>query len=189
MQAQYLSTRLSAYNLNAAFLKTLSETGSYLWGSTIIRAMLVSATWEPNDIDILVNNEDASAVEAALGDCGYTDKLSVSPYHPIITGDIEREPSKLFAAAVPKIWYFQQWIDLPGTGRARRVVKLWIGDAMPAFNAVDISCCRVAATVGANGTLKFHGRVDGTFRVLYGDPDDGDIYNRITKYKRRLGIE
>jgi hypothetical protein len=195
MASSYITkTLMPAYELGSELLAALQQYGGRFWGSAVVRAMHGS-DWEPNDIDILVADEEAAAaVEKALELNGYKNKLVISPYHPIITGDIEREPSKKFGTAVPKVWYFQQWIDYlpPGSFiqfRARRVVKVWIGDFDAAMAAADLSCCRVAATVEANGSLKFHGRPDATFRVLYGDPDDGDIYSRVTKYKRRLGIE
>ena len=142
-----------------------------------------------NDIDILVPDEQAAAaVEKALG---YGEKIVMGPSDECL-GD--QEVSERFAAAVPILWYFQQWRDVPTiipdySIRARRVVKVWIGDFDAVMAAVDLSCCRVAATVEADGCLKFHGRLDGTFRVLDGDPNDGDIYSRVTKYKRRLGFE
>jgi hypothetical protein len=188
----FIKTLMPAYGLGPELLGALHECNGRFWGSAVVRAMHgegAVAPWEPNDIDILVADKDAAAaVEKSLG---YGNKIIVGPSDELL-GD--HEVSERFAAAVPIVWYFQQWRDVPTnipdySIRARRVVKVWIGDFDKAMAAADLSCCRVAATVEADGRLKFHGRTDGTFRVLDGDPDDGDIYSRITKYKRRLGIE
>lgn len=174
---------MPAYGLSPEFLRAMHLCGGRFWGSAVVRAY--SANWDVNDIDILVADEKAAAtVEKALN---YGEKIVMGPSDECFV-------SKRFAAAVPIIWYFQQWLnvpsEIPGANmRARRVVKVWIGDFNEAMAAADLSCCRVAATIGADGAIKFHGRYDGTFRILYGNPDDGDIYSRVTKYKRRLNIE
>jgi hypothetical protein len=168
---------LPAYHLDDGFLRTLSEVGAYIWGSAVIRAMMDGATWEPNDIDILVKSEEeAAAAAAALNTCGYDRILEIEP----------NEENRVFIDTRCDMWYFQQWIDV-AHGKARRVVKIWIGDIEGAFAAADLSCCRVGITVRDNGMLKFHGRL-GAFRVLIGDPDDCDPYSRITKYKQRFDI-
>lgn len=184
MTDYFIKTLMPAYGLGPELLEVMHLYDGRFWGSAVVRAMS-DGDWEPNDIDILVADEKAAAaVEKALG---YGDKIVMEPSDESII-------TKRFAATVPTMWYFQQWLnvpsEIPGSNiRARRVIKVWIGDFDAAMAAADLSCCRVAATVEAGNALKFHGRMDGTFRVIYGDPDDGDIYSRITKYKRRLGIE
>ena len=186
MASYFTETLIPAYGLGPELLGALHLCEGRFWGSAVVRAMMKDADWEPNDIDILVADEEAaSTVEKALI---YGDKIVMGPSDECLG-------SERFAAAIPKLWYFQKWLDAPGSLvpglniRARRVIKVWIGDFDAAMAAVDLSCCRCAATVEAGNALKFHGRPDGTFRVLDGDPDDGDIYSRVTKYKRRLGIE
>jgi hypothetical protein len=183
MASSYITkTLMPAYGLGSELLEALRKCKGRFWGSAVVRAS--NAEWTPNDIDILVADEEAaSTVEKALG---YGEKIVMGPSDG-------QEVSERFAAAVPVIWYFQQWrsvpTEIPGSNmRARRVVKVWIGDFDAVMAAVDLSCCRVAATVEAGGALKFHGRPD-TFKVLVGDTDDCDPYSRVTKYKRRLGIE
>lgn len=190
MASSYITkTLMPAYGLGSELLEALHKCKGRFWGSAVVRALMKDAEWTPNNIDILVaNEEDAVAVEKALG---YGEKIVIEPFNECIDG---QEVTKWLAAAVPTLLYFQQWRDEPTTIpdyiiRARRVVKVWIGDFDAVMAAVDMSCCRVAATVRADGTLKFHGRPDGTFKVLDSYPDDDDIYSRVTKYKRRLGIE
>ena len=187
MSDYFIKTLMPAYGLGPELLGAMHLCGGRFWGSAVVRAS--SANWEPNDIDILVADEEAAAaVEKALG---YGEKIVMGPSDECLGG---HEVSERFAAAVPTLWYFQQWRDVPNeipdySIRARRVVKVWIGDFDAAMAAADLSCCRVAATVEAGNALKFHGRTDGTFRVLDGDDDDCDPYSRVTKYKRRLDIQ
>lgn len=184
----FIKTLLPAYGIGEKLLEALHLCGGRFYGSAVVRAMIKDANWEPNDIDILVpDDESAAVVEKALS---YGEKIVMGPSDDCL-GD--HEVSERFAAAAPKLWYFQQWRDVTGIigciMRSRRVVKVWIGDFESIMAAVDLSCCRVAATVEADRRLKFHGRPGGTFKVLDGKPNDGDIYSRVSKYKRRLDIE
>lgn len=178
---------MPTYGLGPKLLEAMHLCGGRFWGSAVVRAY--SADWNVNDIDILVADEEAaSTVEKVLN---YGEKIIIEPSDECLGG---YDVSERFAAAVPIIWYFQQWFnvpsEIPGANiRVRRVVKVWIGDFDAAMAAADLSCCRVAATVEANGLLKFHGRPNAPFKVLKGDIYDCDPYSRVTKYKRRLEIE
>ena len=189
----HFKTLLAKYGLDE-FIERLHEVEAIIWGSAAVHCFLEKPSWEPADLDILVDTEEQAAkLSSSLEAAGYDSGIKTTVRDVGLFG-YEDNIRSAFAETIDSVVVHQQWrngivrmLPIETLGRIRRVVKIYIGRPAQALAVADLDICQSHIEFDQHGGVNLYNTIKGPAAKLLPSLFDlsMDDMRRIEKWKAR----